>query len=426
MISRLRFPILAVFVVLLASAAAADTIVFDPPNVTAHHSVDALVTGVWPNSCLPKVSNVVVTGSTITLHLDANVPPNVGCLAALTPYARTFHLEVLPAGSYTVIAVADEGSTSSERARATLIVRDAETLAIFPYAVPATGGSIGLANPFFLAGATLTIGGVTVPANSNIDGLLFADAPPHAPGAVDVTVNSTAGTVTSRAALIYYDPAAADPAVFEPILFPASFQGPGALGSQWLTESFIYANGSPAFFRDPLPCAGCSSTLSSGTKQLTNDGLPWGHVLYAMRGTTASLDFASRIRDTSRQAQTAGTEVPVVRERDFRGQLRFLNLPIDARYRVTLRLWSLTDYAPIVVTVDSTPAQQLPLTVAKIPNTSLYFGTLDVTALLTKASNNPTNLSVAGINGSLPPPAIWGMLSITNNDTQQVTIVSPQ
>jgi hypothetical protein len=426
MSSRLRFPLLSVLLVLLASTAVADTIVFDPPNATTHHSVDAIVKGVWPHSCLPKVSNIVVAGSTITLHLDANVPPNVGCLEALSPYARTFHLDVLPAGSYTVIAVADEGSTSTERARATLIVRDAETLAIFPYAVPTTGGPIGLANPFFLAGATLTIGGVTVPANSGIDGLLFADAPSHAAGAVDVTVNSTAGTLTSKAALIYYDPAAADPAVFEPILFPVSFQGPGALGSQWLTESFINANGSSAFFRDPLPCSGCSTMLSLGTKQLTNDGLPWGHVLYAMRGTAASLDLASRIRDTSRQAQTAGTEVPVVRERDFRSQLRFLNLPVDARYRVTLRLWSLTDYAPLIVTVDSTPAQQLPITISKIPKTSMWFGTIDVTSLLTKASNNPTNLTVAGINGSAPPPSIWGLLSITNNDTQQVTIVSPQ
>jgi len=159
---------------------------------------------------------------------------------------------------------------------------------------------------------------------------------------------------------------------------------------------------------------------------LTNDGLPWGHVLYAIRGTAASLDLASRIRDTSRQAQTAGTEVPVVRERDFRGQLRFLNLPVDARYRVTLRLWSLVDYAPFIVSVDSIPAQQLPLTIAKIPGTSMYFGTLDVTSLLAKANSNPAILTVAGINGSLPPPAIWGMLSITNNDTQQVTIVSPQ
>src|SRR5207244_577357 len=122
----------------------------------------------------------------------------------------------------------------------------------------------------------------------------------------------------------------------------------GALGSQWLTESFIYASGAPPFFRDPLPCADCSRSLSIGSKQLLNDGNPWGHVLYAIRGTTDSLDFASRIRDTSRQAQTAGTEVPVVRERDFRGQLRFLNVPTDTRYRVTLRLWSLADFPQFI------------------------------------------------------------------------------
>src|SRR5205823_3285303 len=135
-------------------------------------------------------------------------------------------------------------------------------------------------------------------------------------------------TVTSKAALIYYDASAADPAVFEPILFPLSFEGPGAFGSQWTTESFLYANGAGAFFRDTLPCSGCSTSFTIGTKQLINDGNPWGHVLYAMRGTAGSLVMASRIRDTSRQSQTAGTEVPVVRESDFRAQLRFLNTPV--------------------------------------------------------------------------------------------------
>jgi hypothetical protein len=333
---------------------------------------------------------------------------------------------VLPAGGYTVILVADAGATSTELGRSPLIVRDTETLGIFPYAVPITGGPISMGNPFYLAAATLTIGGVTVPADSNIDGALLAVAPPHAAGVVDVVVNSTAGTVSSKAALIYYDPASADPAVFEPILFPLSFQGPGAFGSQWTTESFIYANGSTAFFRDPLPCAGCSTAFSIGSKQLNTTANPWGHVLYAMRGTTGSLDFASRIHDTSRQAQTAGTEVPVVRERDFRGQLRFMNLPVDARYRATLRLWSLGDFPQFVVVVDSTPAQQVPLSLTRIPGTSMWFGSIDVTSLLTKGSGTPTNVTVYTFGSPLPAPQIWGMLSITNNDTQQVTIVSTQ
>jgi hypothetical protein len=425
MSSRFRVPLLCSFLLLVAAFASAETIRFDPPDPSGSRSVDAIITGVWPNACVPIVKSVVISSTTITLHLDATTPPGVLCAQSTGPYTRTFHLGLIPPGGYTVILVADAGSTSTELGRASLIVRDTETLTIFPYAVPATGGSISIANPFFLAGATLTIGGVTVQANSNIDGLLVADAPPHAPGVVDVTVHSTSGTVASKAALIYYDPAAADPAVFEPILFPVSFQGPGALGSQWLTESFISANGAPAVFRDPLPCGSCSNGLNFGTKQLLNNGNPWGHVLYALRGTADSLVFASRIRDTSRQSQTAGTEVPVVRERDFRGQLRFLNLPVDPRYRVMLRLWSLTDSPQFIAVVDSIPAQQQPLTVSRIPGTSMWFGTLDVTPLLTKASNNPTNLAVIGINGSLPPPAIWGMLSITNNDTQQVTIVSP-
>jgi hypothetical protein len=419
--------LLSFFFLFLASVASADTIVFDPSNVTTHHAVDATVKGTWSDSCIASASNVVVAGSTITLHLDANLPPNVGCLAVLSPYTRTFHLDVVPAGSYTVIAVVDRGNTSTERARATLTVRDAETFTLVPYAVPTTGGTISLGNPFFPASATLTIGGVTVPTNSNPNASLSADAPPHAPGAVDITVNSAAGTVTSKAALIYYDPASADPAVFEPILFPVSFQGPGALGSQWLTESFIYAGGSQALFRDPLPCTTCGRSLTLGSKQLINTGDPWGHVLYAMRGTTGTLDFASRIRDTSRQALTAGTEVPVVRERDFRGVLRFLNVPTDARYRVMLRLWSLEDFPQFVVFVSSPPViGQQTLTVTKIPLASMWFGSMDVTPLLATSNGTPTQMTISGFNGSLPSPAIWGMLSITNNDTQQVTIISPQ
>src|SRR5207302_6755492 len=207
--------------------------------------------------------------------------------------------------------------------------------------------------------------------------------------------------------------------------FPVSFQGPGALGSQWLTESFLYANGTPALFRDPLPCASCSRSLDIGSKQLLNNSNPWGHVLYAIRGTGV-LDFASRIRDTSRQAQNAGTEVPVVRERDFQGYVRFQNVPTDSRYRVTLRLWSLADFPQFVTVVNSPPViQQQAMTFSNIPGTSMWFGTMDVTPLLTTSNGNPAMVTVLGASGQLVSPPIWGVLSITNNDTQQVTIISP-
>jgi len=418
----------------MAAIAAADTINFDPPNATVNHSVDAIVSGLWNSGCVLPAKSVAVSGSIITLTIDANLPPGVGCTAAVTPYAAVFHLGILPAGSYTVIVVSETAGVVTERTRAALIVRDAETVHLAPYAVPVTGGRIEFTSPPYPRDNRVTIDGVTVPEGFISDAPPLFDAPPHAPGAVDVIVNTASGTLTAKAAVIYYDLASTDPAIFEPILFPVSFQGPGALGSQWVTENFI-ASDTPAFFRDRPAC--CSSVIA-GSVQLLNDANPWGRVLYAIRGTTDSLTLASRIRDTSRQAQTAGTEVPVVRERDFRSRLRFINIPVDARYRVMLRLWAIGDgpfgnnppfIAAVPVSLLSTEVPFLPISMTKIPGTAMSFGSIDVTSLLTRTPANPNTLQVypSGYSDAVPLafPRIWGMLSITNNDTQQVTIISP-
>jgi len=433
---RSRTPFLVLLSLLfLVSFAAADTINFDPPNPTVSHSVDAIVSGLWNNGCVPPAKSVAVAGSTIALTLDANLPPGVGCLTAVTPFAALFHLGILPAGSYTVIVVSETAGVVTERARATMVVRDSETIRFLPYAVPVTGGRIAFLNLAALPGNTVTIDAVTVRVGGPTEAPPSFDAPPHAPGAVDVIVDLGTSTVTAKAALIYYDPASTDPAIFEPILFPVSFQGPGALGSQWVTENFISSD-TTAFFRDRLPCCG---SIITGSTQLLNNTNPWGHVLYAIRGTTDSLTLASRIRDTSRQAQTAGTEVPVVRERDFRSRLRFINIPVDSRYRVMLRLWAIGDgpfgnnppfFAAVPVSLLSTEVPFLPISMTKIPGTAMSFGSIDVTSVLTRSLANPNTLQVypSGYRSdavALAFPRIWGMLSITNNETQQVTIISP-
>src|SRR3954465_13924770 len=176
-----RSTLFAALLLLVTAIARGEVIRFDPPNPTAHHSVDAIVTGIWHDSWLPSVKSVALNGSTITLHLNADLPPDAACTQSLRQYSRTFHLDVLPAGHYTVIAVADQNGSVTELSRTTLIVRDAETLTIKPFAVPASGGEIVIDNPIFVAGATITIGGVTVPASSDVDGILVAQAPPHAP-----------------------------------------------------------------------------------------------------------------------------------------------------------------------------------------------------------------------------------------------------
>jgi hypothetical protein len=423
-----RLLVSAAMLLLVTTIARGESIRFDPPNATAHHSVDAIVSGTWPDGCVPPVKGVTIAGSTILLRLNTLLAPDAGCNQSVTQYARTFHLEVLPAGTYTVIALADSGDNVSELTRTPLIVRDAETLHIEPYAVPTTGGAIVIDNPSNGAVATINIGDVNVPNNSEFASVLSANAPPHAAGAVNVMVNSADGSVTSTAALIYYDPAAADPAVFEPILFPMSFQGFGASGSQWKTENFILAGNTHAFFRDPLPCSGCSTVLSADAQLFTDDN-PWGHLLYAMRGTTGTVDFASRIRDISRVSSViSGTEVPIVRERDFRGQLRFVDVQADGRFRTSLRMWSLGDFPEYLVLIGSSPA--LPLHTTMIPGTLMWFGSLDLTPLLLQSKTSPVSITVfpSGFGSNFSPialPPIWGMVSLTNNVSQQVTIVSP-
>ncbi len=423
-----RLLVSVAMLLLVTVIARGENIRFDPPNATAHHSVDAIVSGTWPDGCVPQVKGVTVAGSTILLRLNTQLAPDAGCYEAVTQYARTFHIEVLPAGTYTVIALADSGDNVSELNRTPLIVRDAETLHIEPYAVPTTGGPIVIDNPTNDAVSSLNIGDVNVPNDSAFSTVLHANAPPHPAGAVNVVLNSDGGAVTSTAALIYYDPAAADTAVFEPILYPMSFQGFGALGSQWKTENFILAGSTSAFFRDPLPCSGCSTALSADVQLFTDDN-PWGHLLYAMRGTTATVDFASRVRDISKvSSATSGTEVPIVREHDFRGQLRFVGVQADGRYRTTLRMWSLGDFPEYLVIIGSNPA--LPLHTTIIPGTSMWFGSLDLTPAILQSKTSPLSITIFpsgfGSNfSSIALPPIWGMLSLTNNTSQQVTIISP-
>jgi hypothetical protein len=104
-----------------------------------------------------------------------------------------------------------------------------------------------------------------------------------------------------------------------------------------------------------------------------------------------------------------------------------MNIPVDSRYRFTLRLWSLDDTPQFIAALDATSilSQRRVLNVSKIPGTSMSFASIDLTSLLTPVIGNSTNLTVTASPSPMATPSIWGMLSITNNDTQQVTIISP-
>jgi len=412
--------ILALFLIAFASVASADAIRFDPPAATAHTSVDAIVS-TTAYGCLPVQGGVTIDGTVITLRLNEVVPPHGGCGGDIYFLTSTFHLGVLPPGVYEVVEIVDTSYGSFAEARAKLIVRD-DSLTAPPHAVPTTGGE------FIVVRARDTTGRVVVTVDGQPATLVGEQsagsvylAPPHAAGTVDVTVASASTYRTAVAALTYFDrKAPPDPALFELILFPASFEGPGVFGSHWTTENYIGAgDNGPVRFRDALPCLSCTELLT-GAAALRNDQNPAGLALYALRGTAPLLMTESRIRDVSHPDQN-GTELPVVRDRDFRDRLVFLSVPVDRHARVMLRAWALTDTP---ATIGGLAPYQV-LRFVPVPGTGLSCGSIDLTSYFQHLPSG-TSAYIAFYRDPYSFARVWGLITVTNDDTQQVTIVSSQ
>ena len=133
---------------------------------------------------------------------------------------------------------------------APLVVRDADApFTVSPVGAPSTGGQPVqiFVEPWLQL--PLSVYFDTTPVNFQTigDSVVFTP-PPHPPGTVDVTLlYDPTHTVTAKAAFTYFDPAAPpDPFVFEPVLFPVAYNGPGLFGSSWKTELADWAHLSAA------------------------------------------------------------------------------------------------------------------------------------------------------------------------------------
>ncbi len=268
---------------------------------------------------------------------------------------------------------------------------------------------------------------------------------PFPPGPHDVLVHERNGeTIHMPAALFQMDLATPDPAFFEPVLFPIAYSGPGALGSRWQTEiAFRNDNDEPlstfeSWFdvfppavnsvNDRRPPARTNGVITTFTE-------PAGFIAHLPRREAPDVWFGTLIRDLSRQAEALGTEIPVVRERDlFDRPFQLLNVPTDPRFRVALRLYDLeTELAPRAITVRfmsmtsddviATKEVALQKTIGPRP---AYAAIGDLVGAYPElAGKGPLRIE---IDPDVIPGqrTMWAMVSVTNNETQHVTVISPQ
>lgn len=215
----------------------------------------------------------------------------------------------------------------------------------------------------------------------------------------------------------------------------------GAFDSRWTSEVVAFnASTDPVMILYPHTCVGtCGvpgavlhASEGSDLAILTGSAVPAAFI-YVPDGSVGAIEFGLRVRDVSRQTDSWGTEVPVVREsRAFQGSFDLLNVPLPSRFRQTLRIYDFDDRAGSGVRVqffDMVTGRLLKdfqLAMLALSNdvfTPAYvqldqFGQAPELAGLDRirVRISPTNAT----------QRLWAMVSVTNNVTQELTMITPQ
>ncbi|HET7436797.1 MAG TPA: IPT/TIG domain-containing protein [Thermoanaerobaculia bacterium] len=334
---------------------------------------------------------------------------------------------------------------------------------IEPAAAPSSGGTnvtitgANLSIPpnfacFVPCPTTVTFGDITVAAKEETNTRIVVVAPAHAAGRVDLTIRTgDARSITIPDAFTFT--AGAEDS-WQKILLPVYLDGTvsGSNGSQWKSDFWLRNNSSGPIALAPWPCEtdACPAifppqTIVNGEQTL--HGLaaffraPSANptrLLYIPRDKAAGVSFGLRIADISRAALNAGTEIPVVRDSQFRsGTVTLHNVPFDSRFRLMLRVNEMA-YTSARFRV-STFAEQA-------GGAGELLNTVELTATTTESGDFRSQAAYASytwdellqqprtfpnaVRVEITPltagSKFWPFVSITNNDTQMVTLVTPQ
>ncbi len=142
-----------------------------------------------------------------------------------------------------------------------------------------------------------------------------------------------------------------------------------------------------------------------------------GRFIEVPRQQKDDLSLSLRVYDTSRSAENFGTEIPVVRTTDFyRKSFGLAGVPLDARFRNTLRLYA-TGPTTVYLLVGN-DAHQIELRAGEHVFDPAY---AQFTAF--PAGSGTIHVLAAGKENG---PAVWGFITVTNNETQHITTISPR
>jgi hypothetical protein len=399
--------------------------------------IEVAVASIAQPCAQPSISNF-----TITIVVGCRL---LSPVALLEKFGVDAFLGVLPAGRYDVVLRSDTVA-GSELGRSELIVHDASP----PFRLlPNVGMGTDfdrvriISNGLFVCNDTAACAAPEIRFGDRLATIIeaklpneFVVRPPTGTelSVVDVTV--TFGHAVTRVPNAYYyahEFAPPHPAFYEPLLIPVHSKGPGAHGSQWDSDMSIRNDNEHPLTAVPNPFYNgcfpiCDTRLmgkTSATFRPPNAGLATGFVIHLPRQDSPNVHLNLLVRDLSRQSEALGAEIPVVRENEFyEGPFGVVNVPVDSRFRVAFRVYSI-DGPGMMRLVFRSMDGSLPIfepPPVAVPE-RLLIGDL-IATYPELAGRGPLRIEVVPVT-----PAhgrFWGFAAVTNNQTQHVTVLSPQ
>lgn len=246
---------------------------------------------------------------------------------------------------------------------------------------------------------------------------------------------------------------------YERVLVPvySAIPAPGAFGSLWSTELWLRNNGqTPVDVRHYdygcilATCAPTPPTPPNVTfRPRIGESPPGlrGKLMFVERRRATDVAFGLRVRDLSRQAQTAGTEIPVVREEKFTsGIIALPDVPVSGNFRHVVRIYGLdpTRAGSVLLRVYGiNPAARIPQDPAIVPDRLLGQTVVHLqVAGPAYFPNHPSFAEIGNLNSIASPAGdervlvlveplteglrIWAFASVVHNETQHLTVISPQ
>lgn len=268
----------------------------------------------------------------------------------------------------------------------------------------------------------------------------------------DITVRVAGqGEAKLTDAFLFHPLAQAGPSDYVAAIVPlTSLAVPGSHGSVWQSELRIF-NSSHLTLRMPGPeeiVAELPPDPAVVIEPLTTrrvflnrrEAGVDGHFLYVPYPLVSAAKMSLRVRDTAQNATSLGDDVPVVRYDQVSGHVTLVDIPVEDKYRATLRIYGFTP-APMRIGVSIYPQTgDVPLSQFDVQlhgiNTFEYvpfpphpaYLALDPLVPAVRAAGGRVRIELTnyGDNVSPPLPNIWAFVSLTNNETNQVTIVTPK